>query len=219
MKCGRRKREPGTAHVQGGSMVGAQGRIWLWITHNRLPSGLTTHTTDLQGICKEGETYPDLCCKTEHLLVLSLDAKEEMQADRFCPSDFHNKGTKDWRGAGVRGSSQPPAEVALGTIWHPDVSELQGRCLSRVKQELALVFDVSPECPYVMTLTQSNYLFSGLGDALFFSFSLLHHKEKYNNILMKVEQTSSEESEWSLTRFHMNIQVAYKRVWTSKSPR
>lgn len=191
--------------------------------NNSQPSALRAHYPHnwflYPGICKEGGTYPDLCCKTEHLLVLSLDAKEEMQADRFCPSDFHNKGTKDWRGAGVRGSSQPPAEVALGTIWHPDVSELQGRCLSRVKRELALVFDVSPECPYVMTLTQSNYLFSGLGGALFFSFSLLHHKEKYNNILMKVEQTSSEESEWSLTRFHMNIQVAYKRVWTSKSPR
>lgn len=122
-------------------------------------------------IYKEGGTYPDLCWKTEHLLGLSLDAKEEMQADRFCPIDFHNKGTKVWRGAAVWGSSQPPAEEALGTIWHPDISELQGRCLPKLKWKLAVAFNVNPECPYVMTLIQSNYLSSGLGDALFLFFS------------------------------------------------
>lgn len=79
---------------------------------------------------------------------------------------------------GARGSSQTPAEVALGDIGHPDLSELQGRCLPEVKWELAVAFDISPKCLYVMTLTRSNYLLSGLWDASF-SCSLPHQKGEY----------------------------------------
>lgn len=93
----------------------------------------------------------------------------------------------------------------------PAVCELQGRCLPGVKWELAVNFDVSPKCPYVMTLARSNYLLGGLGYMVFLC-SLPHQKGEYNNTLMEVELPSTEGNGWNLVPFEENI---LRIVWKS----
>lgn len=48
-------------------------------------------------------------------------------------------------GVRVSRSSQAPIDMALENTWSPAISELQGRCLPRVKWELNVTFDVIPK--------------------------------------------------------------------------